>query len=168
MLSPFPVPPTPETLYSIPPPPASMRVFPHPFPPHCPGIPLHWGIESSQDQGPLLKLFLCVGCMPSSRWPTGNKLRVRLRCTFSYNVISGPFPFLNRIILLFIYSIFSFCPADTLNVYNDFLCIVFMGFLRVEMTGCLFPVPSHGLSSFCSFVLSNADVLALIRSLMVF
>jgi len=26
----------------------------HPPPPQCPGIPLHWGIESSQDQGFLL------------------------------------------------------------------------------------------------------------------
>ncbi len=26
----------------------------HPLPPHYPTIPLHWGIEPSQDQGPLL------------------------------------------------------------------------------------------------------------------
>jgi hypothetical protein len=36
------------------PPPASMRVLPPPLPPHCPGIPLHWGTKPSQDQGPLL------------------------------------------------------------------------------------------------------------------
>jgi hypothetical protein len=24
----------------------------HPLPPHCPSIPLHWGIKPSQDQGP--------------------------------------------------------------------------------------------------------------------
>jgi hypothetical protein len=29
----------------------------HPLTPSCPGIPLHWGIEPSQDQGPLLPLM---------------------------------------------------------------------------------------------------------------
>ena len=29
----------------------------HLFLPHCPGIPLHWGIEPSQDQGLLLLLM---------------------------------------------------------------------------------------------------------------
>jgi hypothetical protein len=29
----------------------------HPLPLPCPGIPLHWGIEPSQDQGPLLPLM---------------------------------------------------------------------------------------------------------------
>jgi hypothetical protein len=29
----------------------------HPLPPSSPGIPLHWGIESSQAQGPLLPLM---------------------------------------------------------------------------------------------------------------
>ena len=62
-------------------PPASMRTFPqppiptslpwnspnHPFPPPCPGIPLYWSIEPSQDQGPLLSLMsdkaiLCYLC----------------------------------------------------------------------------------------------------------
>jgi hypothetical protein len=60
MLSLFLVSP-PETLYPIPPPsPASIRVFPPPsYPlvlPH-PGIPLHWRIEPSQDQGSLLLLM---------------------------------------------------------------------------------------------------------------
>jgi hypothetical protein len=45
----------------MPPPPASMRVFPQPpthsLPPQCPGIALHWSIESSQDRGPLLPLM---------------------------------------------------------------------------------------------------------------
>jgi hypothetical protein len=62
MLSSFPIPPSAlETSYPIPPPPASMRVYPHlpthPLLPPCPHIPLHWGIESSQDQGPLLPLM---------------------------------------------------------------------------------------------------------------
>jgi hypothetical protein len=60
MLSPFLVSPQ-ETPYPIPPPSASMRVFPHqtthPLLPPCPGIPPHWGIEPSQDQGPLLSLM---------------------------------------------------------------------------------------------------------------
>jgi len=30
----------------------------HPLPPQCPGIPLHWGNESSQDQGLFLLLIL--------------------------------------------------------------------------------------------------------------
>jgi hypothetical protein len=30
----------------------------HPLLPPCPGIPLHWGIESSWDQGPLLSLMI--------------------------------------------------------------------------------------------------------------
>ena len=39
----------------------------HPFPLPCPGIPLNWGIEPSQDQGPLLSLIshksiLCYIC----------------------------------------------------------------------------------------------------------
>jgi hypothetical protein len=38
-----------------------MRVLPHPpthsLPPPCPGIPLQWGIEPPQDQGPLLPLI---------------------------------------------------------------------------------------------------------------
>ena len=34
--------------------PASMRVLPHP---PTPGIPLHWGIEHPQAQGPLLQLM---------------------------------------------------------------------------------------------------------------
>jgi hypothetical protein len=39
----------------------------HPLPPPCPGIPLHWGIKPSQDQGPLLplmpnKAILCYMC----------------------------------------------------------------------------------------------------------
>jgi hypothetical protein len=33
----------------------------HPLPPHCPDIPLHWGIEPSQDQGPLLPLMSSKG-----------------------------------------------------------------------------------------------------------
>jgi hypothetical protein len=44
-----------------------MRVLPHPFPPSRHGIPLHWGIEPSQDRGPLLplmpdKAILCYIC----------------------------------------------------------------------------------------------------------
>ena len=39
----------PEYPYPIHPPPASRKVFPHPLLPPCPGFPLHWGIESSQD-----------------------------------------------------------------------------------------------------------------------
>jgi hypothetical protein len=40
-------------LYSPPSPSSST----HPLPLPCPGIPLYWGIESSQDQGPLLQLM---------------------------------------------------------------------------------------------------------------
>jgi hypothetical protein len=65
MLSSFPVSPS-ETSYPIAPPPASMRLFSHPSThppthpllPPLPCIPLHWGIEPSHDQGPLLLLML--------------------------------------------------------------------------------------------------------------
>ena len=80
MLSPFLVPPL-KTLYPIPPPPASIRVFPPPIHPlllPCPGIPLHWGIQPSQDQGPSLPLmsnksFFCYVCgwnLGSQAWPS--------------------------------------------------------------------------------------------------
>jgi hypothetical protein len=44
---------------SYPSPPASMRVLPptHPLSSCCHGIPLHWGIEHSQAQGPLHPLM---------------------------------------------------------------------------------------------------------------
>jgi hypothetical protein len=58
--SPFLVSP-PETLYPILPPPASVRVLTHPLthslPPPRPDIPLYWGMEPSQDQGPPLSLM---------------------------------------------------------------------------------------------------------------
>jgi hypothetical protein len=63
MLSPFlvsPLPSIPSTPYPIPPYPASMRVL-SPMPPillpHCPSIPLYWGIKPSQDQGSPLPLI---------------------------------------------------------------------------------------------------------------
>ncbi|EDL07812.1 mCG144580, partial [Mus musculus] len=37
--------------------PDSMRVLPPPLRFSCPGIPLHWGIEHPQAQGPLLPLM---------------------------------------------------------------------------------------------------------------
>jgi hypothetical protein len=52
----------------LPPPPASMRVFPlQPPLPHCPSIPLYWGIQPPQDQRLLLplmpdKVSLCYIC----------------------------------------------------------------------------------------------------------
>jgi hypothetical protein len=52
MLSPFLISP-PKILYPLPSPPAP----PNPSTPiPGPGIPLYWGLEPSQDQGPLLKL----------------------------------------------------------------------------------------------------------------
>ena len=61
MLSPFPV-SSPQIPYPIllPLPPPT-----HPLPPHHPGIPLHWGTEPSQDQGPPREVFkvtfyLCI------------------------------------------------------------------------------------------------------------
>jgi hypothetical protein len=66
MLSPFPV--SPLQTFPIPLPPASMRVLPpHSLPPLYPSIPLHWGIEPSQDQGPPLllmpdKAICCYSC----------------------------------------------------------------------------------------------------------
>ena len=68
---PFPAPTRPPIpfFYS----PASIRVFTHPLlPPHS-GIPLHWGTEPSQEQGPLLplvtdKTILCYIC----KWNHGS------------------------------------------------------------------------------------------------
>ena len=64
-------PPPMKTPNPMPPPNASMRVFPqqhtHSLPPQCPGIALYWSIESSQNRGPLLplmpgKTILCYLC----------------------------------------------------------------------------------------------------------
>jgi hypothetical protein len=62
-VSPFPNSHPPETPYPIIPPLTSMRVYPHlpihplPPPPPCSHISLHWGIEPSWNQGPLLPLI---------------------------------------------------------------------------------------------------------------
>ena len=42
----------------------------HPLPPHHPSIPLCWGIEPSQDQGPPLSLMPdnCMPLLPSNFW----------------------------------------------------------------------------------------------------
>jgi hypothetical protein len=40
------------------PPPLPAHPPTHPLPPHCPGIPLNWGIEPPKDQGPPLPLIL--------------------------------------------------------------------------------------------------------------
>jgi hypothetical protein len=55
-----------ENPLSHPPPPAHQPIHPLPLP--CPGIPLQWGIEPSQDQGPVLSLMshkaiLCYICI---------------------------------------------------------------------------------------------------------
>ena len=96
MLSPFPVSPS-ETgkkgtslshSFSL----ASTRMLlSHPpLPPHHPGIPLHWGIESSQDQGPLFpmisdKAILCHIC----GWSHGSVTLCYMwfpliRCTYTW------------------------------------------------------------------------------------
>jgi len=60
ILSPFLVSP-PDTFYPICPPPASMKVLPHPLTYSllhpCPGISPHWDTKPSQDKGPLLTLM---------------------------------------------------------------------------------------------------------------
>jgi hypothetical protein len=67
ILSPFPISPL-ESLYFIPFPLLLWGYSPaHPPTPPCPGIPIHWGTEPSQDQGPLLplmpdKAILCSIC----------------------------------------------------------------------------------------------------------
>ena len=83
-VSPFQV-STSETPYPIPPPPASMRVCPHPLPSSCPDIPLHWGIEHPQTQEPLLplmsnKAILCHICS----WSHGS--------FHVYSLVGGPVP----------------------------------------------------------------------------
>jgi hypothetical protein len=55
----------------------------YPLPPPCPGIPLHWGIEPSQDQGPLLllmpdKAIFCYICS----WSQGSLHVYFLKITF--------------------------------------------------------------------------------------
>jgi hypothetical protein len=58
MLSPFPVSPL-QTSYAIPPYSASESALLSTYPllPHCPSIALHWGIKTSQNQGPPLPLM---------------------------------------------------------------------------------------------------------------
>jgi len=56
MLSPFPV-SSPQIPYPIHPYPASIGMLSHPLLPNHPRIPVHWGSEPSQDQGPLLPLM---------------------------------------------------------------------------------------------------------------
>ena len=60
---------SPETPYTCPSPCLYKGAHPptHSLPPPCPGIPLHWGMEPSQDQGPPLplmpdKAILCYIC----------------------------------------------------------------------------------------------------------
>jgi hypothetical protein len=57
-----------------PPPPASLRVLPHPLThpllPSCPGIPLHWGIKPPQAQGPLFPL-MSNKAIRLERWLSG-------------------------------------------------------------------------------------------------
>ena len=60
---PFPGFPSENSLSHLP----SHCLLTHPLPLPCPGIPLHWDIEPSQDQGPLLplmpdKAILCYIC----------------------------------------------------------------------------------------------------------
>jgi hypothetical protein len=70
MISPLPVSPTPQNPLSHPSSPCfneGAPPLPHPPQPPRPCIPLHWGIEPSQDQGPLLplmsnKTILCYIC----------------------------------------------------------------------------------------------------------
>ena len=55
------------TPFPLPLPPRGCSPSTHPLPSPCPGIPLHWGIEPSQEQGPLLPLIsskavLCYIC----------------------------------------------------------------------------------------------------------
>jgi len=49
-----------------------MNVITNPLPPHCPGILLHWGIEPSQDQGPLLPLMLDKAILCICSWSHGS------------------------------------------------------------------------------------------------
>ena len=77
MLSPFLVSPL-KTVY-----PTHLCSPTHTLPPHCPGFALHWGIEPSQDQGPLLplmsnKAIICYICS----WSHGS-LHVYSGCLFS-------------------------------------------------------------------------------------
>ena len=68
MLSSFPVSPL-QTPYSIFLYPASMRLLPNLFPPHCPSIPLHWGFKPSQEQGPPLPWMSDKACSALSALP---------------------------------------------------------------------------------------------------
>ena len=65
------------------PPPASIRVFPNPLPPHCPSFLLHWVIEPPQDQGPPLPLKLYkANCCYICSWSHGS-LHVYFSCWFN-------------------------------------------------------------------------------------
>jgi len=121
MLSPFPV-SSPESCYLIPSPCFYEGAFSptYPLPPNPPlaNVPLHWGIHTLQDQGPLLLMrgkaslcYICIwshrsipmyscngGLVPGSWWGVG---LVGWYCCFSYG-IANPFssfsPFSNSFI----------------------------------------------------------------------
>ena len=58
MLSPFPVPTPTRNPLAHTPSPCFYKGVPHPpSNSHLPGIPLHWGIQPSQDQAPLLQFM---------------------------------------------------------------------------------------------------------------
>jgi hypothetical protein len=80
---PFPLPPTPPITSPCPcfyegAPPLTHPLLPPPFPP-C--IPLHWGIEPSQDQGPLLRLFASCAVLlaPESPFPYTSIVHTKAR-----------------------------------------------------------------------------------------
>jgi hypothetical protein len=59
--------------------------FTHILLPSCPGIPLHWGSEPPQAQGPLLplmysKAILCHICSQSELWGIGRLTLLLPRC----------------------------------------------------------------------------------------
>ena len=85
-----------------------------------------------------------------------------------YNIMSGLFliffSFKKKFIFLFLFFS-SPTPRDPFHIYNGFWFCIFMGFLGVQMSGCLslylIRMPFLGLCSCCLFVLSYSPVFAL-------
>lgn len=110
------------------------------------------------------KLFSRVGCMPSHRGLTGNRLKAISAGSCLMIVMSGLLHLQNKkyflffiLICLYIFLL-SIHPSGPLFIYYGFQFNVFIGLLSVQMSESVSYVSSWAIS-FCLFVLFNSTVL---------
>jgi hypothetical protein len=122
----------PENLHNIPPPPASIRVFPHP-PSSRPHNPLHWGIKLSQYQGPLLLLMpkKAIFCYISS-WSHGS-LHVY---TLVIVLVSGSCGAIWLLLLLLLLLLFLW-GCKPLQFLQSFLLLLHLGPCVMSICLCM-------------------------------